>query len=179
MCGRDSQPSFVPRLSRWVFVDRAHGIDSTRSQTFAQRSGHEQEINAMRHENSVFHSILKHVPSAEFDRLVGEHGADALVRRLTTKSQFVALVYGQLAGASSLCQLKSELASHDVRLYHVGAKPGRRATLSDANAQRPSAVFSELFARLDRQAHRALRRKVADTTYLIDSTTVRLNGLSQ
>lgn len=133
----------------------------------------------MRHENSVFHSILKHVPWAEFDRLVEEHGADALVRRLTTKSQFVALVYGQLAGASSLRQLESELTSHDARLYHVGAKPVRRSTLSDANAQRPSTVFSELFARMTKQAHRGLRRKVADTTYLIDSTTVRLNGLNK
>jgi IS4 transposase len=169
----------VPRLSGWVFVDKAHGIDSTRSQTFGQRSGPEQEINAMRHENSVFHGILKHVPWAEFDRLVGKHGADALVRRLTTKSQFVALVYGQLAGASSLRQLESELASHEVRLYHAGAKPVRRSTLSDANAQRPSEVFSELFACMVKQAHRGLRRKVADTTYLIDSTTVRLNSLSQ
>ena len=118
----------------------------------------------MRHENSVFHSILKHVPWAEFDRLVEEHGADALVRRLTTKSQFVALVYGQLAGASSLRQLESELTSHDARLYHLGAKPVRRSTLSDANAQRPSAVFSELLARMTKQAHRGLRRKVADTT---------------
>jgi hypothetical protein len=169
----------VPRLSGWVFVDKAHGIDSTQSETFGRRSGHEQEINTMRHQNSVFHSILKHVPWAEFDRLVGEHGADALVRRLTTKSQFVALVYGQLAGASSLRQLESELASHETRLYHVGAKPVRRSTLSDANAQRPSEVFSELFARMVKQAHRGLRRKVADTTYLIDSTTVRLNGLSK
>jgi transposase len=160
-------------------VDKAHGIDSTRSQTFGQRSGHEREINAMRHQNSVFHSILKHVPWSEFDRLVDEHGADALVRRLTTKSQFVALLYGQLAGASSLRQLESELASHEVRLYHLGASPVRRSTLADANAQRPSKVFSELFACMIKQAQRGLRRKVADTTYLIDSTHLRLNGFSK
>ena len=45
----------------------------------------------MRHQNSVFHSVLKHVPWAEFDRLVEMSGADARVRRLTTKGQFVAL----------------------------------------------------------------------------------------
>lgn len=133
----------------------------------------------MRHQNSVFHSILKHVPWAEFDRLVGEHGADGLVRRLTTKSQFVALLYGQLAGASSLRQLESELASHEVRLYHLGASPVRRSTLADANAQRPSKVFSELFARMVKQAQRGLRRKVADTTYLIDSTHLRLTRFSK
>jgi hypothetical protein len=45
--------------------------------------------------------------------------------------------------------------------------------------QRPTEVFSELFAHMVKQPHRGLRRKIADTTYLIDSTTVRLNGLSQ
>jgi hypothetical protein len=47
----------VPRLSGWVFVDKAHGIDSTRSQTFGQRSGREQEINAMRHEKIAFFTV--------------------------------------------------------------------------------------------------------------------------
>ena len=30
----------------------------------------------MRHHNSVFHELLKHVPWDVFDRLVEEHGAD-------------------------------------------------------------------------------------------------------
>ena len=59
-------------------------------------------VNAMRHQNSVFHGLLKHVPWDVFDRLVSEHGADSRVRRLNTKSQFVALLYGQLSGAVSL-----------------------------------------------------------------------------
>lgn len=133
----------------------------------------------MRHHNSVFHSILKHVPWLEFDRLVDEHEADARVRQLTTKSQLVAMVYGQLSGASSLRQLVSELASHKARLYHVGAQPACRSTLSDANALRPSEVFSALFAHMVKQAHRGLRRKIGETTYLIDSTGVRLNSFSR
>lgn len=56
----------------------------------------------MRHQNSIFHGLLKHLPWAEFDRLVAVHRADSRVRRLTTKSQLVALLYGQLAGATSL-----------------------------------------------------------------------------
>ena len=132
----------------------------------------------MRHQNSVFHSVLKHVPWAVFDRLVEAHAADARVRQLTTKGQFVALLYGQLSGATSLRQLVSELASHEARLYHVGAQPPRRSTLSDANTLRPSGVFSALFAQIAKRAHRGLRRKIADTTYLIDATGVRLNSLS-
>jgi hypothetical protein len=132
----------------------------------------------MRHQNSVFHSVLKQVPWAEFDRLVEAHGADARVRRLTTKSQLVALLYGQLSGAASLREIVTGLESHAARLYHLGADPVRRSTLSDANALRPVAVFSSLLARMMRQARRGLRRKLAETTYLIDATGVRLNEFS-
>jgi hypothetical protein len=133
----------------------------------------------MRHQNSVLHSILKHVPWAEFDRLVAAHGADIRVRQLTTRSQFVALVYAQLSGSTSLRQLVSELGSHAARLYHVGAQPARRSTLSDANALRPNEVFGTLFAQMIKQVHRGLRRKIAETTYLIDSTGLRLTGFSE
>lgn len=133
----------------------------------------------MRHQNSVLHGVLKHVPWDEFDRLVERHGADFRVRTLRTKDQFVALLYGQLSGATSLREIVAGLESHAVRLYHVGAQPARRSTLSDANAHRPYAVFAELFAAMAKRAHRGLRRKIADTTYLIDATPVRLNRLNE
>jgi hypothetical protein len=136
-------------------------------------------FSAMRHKNSVFHEVLKHVPWHEFDRLVEAHGADARVRRLTTKSQFVALLYGQLSGASSLREIEAGLASHEARLYHLGAAPSRRSTLADANALRPAAVFAGLFGLMMKRVHRGLRRALADTTYLIDSTWLRLDGRSE
>jgi len=73
----------------------------------------------VRHQNSVFHDLLKRVPWAEFDRLVAAHNADRRVRRLPTKSQFIALLYGQLSGAASLREITGGLESHAVRLYHV------------------------------------------------------------
>ena len=132
----------------------------------------------MRHENSVFHGVLKHVPWGEFERLVEAHEADHRVRRLTTKSQFVALLYGQLSGASSLREIVTGLESHAARLYHVGAERVCRSTLSDANALRPAAVFAALLELMMGQAHRGLRRQLAETTYLIDSTGVRLDTRS-
>ena len=132
----------------------------------------------MRYENSVLHQILKHIPWAAFDRLVEEHQADKHVRRLTTKSQFVALLYGQLSNAASLREIEAGLESCQSRLYHVGARPVRRSTLSDANLLRPAVVFSELFALMMKLAHRGLRRALADTTYLIDSTGLRLDERS-
>jgi len=130
----------------------------------------------VRHQNSVFHDLLKRVPWSRFDDLVIEHGADKHVRRLSTKSQFVALLYGQLSGALSLREIVGGLSSHRSRLYHLGARPVQRSTLADANGKRSSAVFMELFAEMARHVHRGLRRRIGDITYLIDSTGLRLSG---
>ena len=130
----------------------------------------------MRHHNSVFHDLLKRLPWAEFDRLVGVYGADRRVRRLPTKAQLIALLYGQLSGAVSLREIVGGLESHSVRLYHLGGRTVSRSTLADANGLRPSAVFSELFTAVAAQARRGLRRKIGEAVYLIDATSVRMSG---
>lgn len=132
----------------------------------------------MRHQNSVFHQVLKHVPWEEFDRLVAAHGADDSQRGFKTRTQLMAMIYAQLAGAVSLRDLEARLASHQARLYHLGMGEVRRSTLGEANAHRPVEVFAGLFALLVKQASRSLRRKFDGLTYLIDSTSLRLNGLS-
>lgn len=133
----------------------------------------------MRHENSVMHEILKFVPWAAFDRLVDEHDADRRVRRLSTKSQFVALLHAQLSGAVSLREIEATMASHEARLYHLGAAAPKRSTLADANAQRPAAIFAEMFNSILGQAHRSLRKASKDAIRLIDSSRITLNALSR
>jgi hypothetical protein len=136
------------------------------------------EIIAMPHHSTVLGDILKLVPWHRFEAVVEDHDADARVRRLSTKGQLVALLYGQLSGASSLREIVTGLSSHATRLYQLGAERVRRSTFSDANAKRPVEVFAELLEIMMRQAHRGLRRKLAETTYLIDATSVRLNERS-
>ena len=85
-----------------------------------------EKDRAMLHQNSVFHGLLKHVPWHRFDSLVEDHEADARVRRLSTKSQLVALLYGQLSGAASLREIVTGLSSHAGRPYRRGAERGRR-----------------------------------------------------
>jgi len=133
----------------------------------------------MRHQNSVFHSLLKHVPWHKLNLSVERHGADELSRKLDTKRHFTALLYGQFSGAASLREIVTGMASQETRLYHVGAVPAKRSTLSDANAERPWQVFGELFTAMLPQAHRGLRRTIKDTVRLIDSTSVRLSSLSE
>jgi hypothetical protein len=138
----------------------------------------QEEVNAMRHQNTVLHQILQHVPWTTFDGLVEKHGADKHIRRLTTKSQFVAMLYAQLSGAAGLREIETGLESCRTRLYHVGAQPARRTTLSDANAVRPAQVFCDLFSVMLKHAHRGLRRTLAEAVYLIDSTSIKLNERS-
>ena len=91
----------------------------------------------MRHQNSVFHGLLKLVPWHKFERSIEKHGADELSRKLTTKRHLIALLYGQFSGAMSLREIVTGMASHETRLYQLGAAPVKRSTLSDANTERP------------------------------------------
>jgi hypothetical protein len=133
----------------------------------------------MRHENSLMSEILKFVPWGVFDRLVDEHEADRGVRTLTTKSQFVALLHAQFSGASSLREIEATMASQRTRLYHLGAMAPKRSTLADANAQRPAAIFADMFNTILRQAHRSLRKASKDAVRLIDSSRIPLTSLSE
>lgn len=133
----------------------------------------------MRHHNSLFHQLLQSVPWHHFDRLVDHYGADHRVRRLSTKSQFTALVYAQLSGAESLREIEQALGSHAHRLYHLGATVPARSTLADANAKRPAQVFADLFSLLATQAAPGLRRATREAVHLIDASSIRLTQLSQ
>lgn len=133
----------------------------------------------MRHENSVMHDLVKCIPWDRFDTLVEKHDADRCVRRLSTKSQLVALLHAQLSGASSLREIVTTIASHETRFYHLGATAPKRSTLADANALRPAAVFADLFGDLLQQAHPGLRNHARDAIRLIDSSRVTLNSLSR
>jgi IS4 transposase len=134
--------------------------------------------HAMLHQNTVFHSLMKHVPWHRLEQIVEEHGADELVRKLTTKRHFVALLYGQLSGGMSLREIVAGMESHATRLYHLGAAPVKRSTFSDANNERPWQVFADLLADMLGQVHRGLRQKAGEAVRLIDSTSLRLSSLS-
>jgi Transposase DDE domain/Domain of unknown function (DUF4372) len=134
--------------------------------------------NAVRHQNSVFHGLLQLIPWGHFDRLVKQHRADAGARGLTTKSQLIAMLYGQFSGARSLREIETNLRSHASKLYHLGGSEVARSTLAEANASRPAALFGDLLSILMRQLASGYRRKIGDCVRLIDSTSVKLSSLS-
>ena len=133
----------------------------------------------MRHQTSIFRELTKLVDWAAFDRAVAVYGADHRVRRLRTRDQFLALLFGQLAGAPSLRAIEDGLASSRTRLYHAGARTVARATLADANAKRPFAVYRDVFAAMVAAARPGVRRKLRTAVRLIDATRIRLSDRSQ
>src|ERR1700704_7126809 len=97
-------PGTRPRLSGLILWTRRMALILLCSKRLATFWDTEKD-QAMLHQNSVFHGLLKHVPWDRFDALVEEYGADGRVRRLSTKSQLVALLYGQLSGAARLREI--------------------------------------------------------------------------
>ena len=130
----------------------------------------------MRHHNTVFHDLINHVPWPAFDKLVEQHGSDHRVRRLDSKSQFIALLFGQIAGADSLRAIEAGMASQSARLYHLGASAPARSTLADANARRPAALYQDLFAHMAAAAGRRARRHMRDVIRILDATRIPLPG---
>lgn len=133
----------------------------------------------MRHHNSLMHELLKMVPWSKYEAAVENYGADRGARRLDSKSHLVALLHAQLCGAASLREIEATLASQQARLYHLGVRAPKRSTLADANAQRPAALFADLFSALLAQAHRGLRKTCGEAIRLIDATSIPLSSLSQ
>jgi hypothetical protein len=58
------------------------------------------EIDAVRHRNTVFHQVLKHLWD-RFGGLLERYRADARIQRPSTKGRFLSLPWGQLSGAAS------------------------------------------------------------------------------
>ena len=135
-------------------------------------------INTVRHQNIVFHGLLKHIPWSMLDRLVDQYNADWDSRVVKTKAHLIAMLYAQFCGARSLREIETNLQSHAGKLYHLGGCTISRSALSTANALRPVEAFAGLLSVLMAQLQTGYRRKIGDCVRLIDSTSLRLSSLS-
>jgi hypothetical protein len=133
----------------------------------------------MRHHNTLLHGLLQFIPWSRFEALVDEHGSDRRVRKLSSRSQLIALLHAQLSGAVSLREVEASMASQKARLYHLGASAPKRSTLADANRERKADVLCGLFQALLAQAHPGLRRASRQAIRLIDATSVSLTAHAQ
>jgi Transposase DDE domain/Domain of unknown function (DUF4372) len=132
----------------------------------------------VRHQNIVFHELLKLIPWAVVDCLEGQHEAKRDPRALKPKPHLIAMVLAQLCGLRSLRDIETNLLSHASKLYHLGGETVSKSALATANAVRSVAVFEGVLSALMAQLQRGYRRKIGDCVRLIDSTSVKLSSLS-
>jgi len=95
---------------------------------------------------SLFSQLLEQFPRNEFARLVKKHDAERHAKGFSCWTQFVAMLFCQVARADSLREICNGLACCLGKLVHLGIKEGpKRSTLSYANGHRPDAFFEDLF----------------------------------
>ena len=122
----------------------------------------------MRPYNNVFVELLKPIDRRAFKEIAKRHAGDAYDKSFKSWDHLVALVFGQLSGASSLRELVTAFNAGGGAHYHLGTRRLARSTLAEANARRPAAVFADLFARLTGELDRITRREGAEMLRLID-----------
>jgi putative transposase len=136
-----------------------------------------QKGPSMRYLDSIFGSLLKAIDRRSFQAAVERHDANAYDKTFKSWDHLVALIYAQLSSVDTLRGLETAFNANAQAHYHLGVGAIARATLSDANARRPTGPFAETFARLAARADRQSRQEGAAMVSLIDSSPVPLGKL--
>lgn len=133
----------------------------------------------MANARSVLSQLLQWLPRNEFQLGVDKYSGDKRARHLTCWSQFVALLFGQLTGHSSLRAIAAGLKGAQHKLYHLSiAFQICRSTLADANDRRDPRIFEDayyhLLPRVQKLAPRHRLKVKKGQVLALDSTTIEL-----
>ena len=131
---------------------------------------------------SLFNQLLDHFPKSEFAALVDKHAAERNTKGFACWTQFVAMIFCQLAHADSLREICNGLACSQGKLVHLGIfNAPNKSTLSYANEHRPAALFEDLFYtsmnRFREQQGLGVRKskfRFKNKLLSLDSTTISL-----
>jgi hypothetical protein len=139
---------------------------------------HHQRRSKMANTASLFTQILSLFQRSDFARHVKELKAERHARGFSSWSQFVAMLFCQLAQARSLREITDGLKCCEGKLKHLGLESEpKRSTLSYANAHRPWQLFEKLFYDLLAQCQAISPRKkfrFKNRLLTLDSTTIEL-----
>jgi hypothetical protein len=124
--------------------------------------------------------LLFYVDSAAIRKIAKQHAADRYVKKFTTRSHLIVMLYGVIEGYHSIREVITGMLSNANRLCHPGMDYMiRRSTLSDANKHRKSAVFGAIYL----STYRTHAESLSDSRlskldikrlYAMDSTTITL-----
>lgn len=95
---------------------------------------------------SLFNQLLHYFPRIEFASLVQKHKAEKGAKGFSCWTQFVAMLFCQLARTDSLREICNGLNCSVGKMVHLGIHRGpKKSTLAYANEHRPAALFQDLF----------------------------------
>jgi len=132
----------------------------------------------MAYRNTIFNQILQFVSRHDFKQIEKDgYQPKRKYRSLDRWGQFCTMLFAQLTGQRSLRDLTSQMVYNSKKLYHIGLKPVRRSTLSDANGYRDAGFFEKLFERQYKRCATVAPRhrfRFKNKLYSFDSSTVDL-----
>ena len=127
---------------------------------------------------SAFRRLLEPLDRRVVRRIVDRHhgnrGVGDGANAWTCERHLKTLLFAQFAGLHSLREIEQALAARPAALYHLGLRPPRRTTLSDASATRPAAVFRDLGETLVGVLGRTLRQQGQALIRLVDASPIPL-----
>lgn len=128
----------------------------------------------------LFCQILSLSDKASLRQIIENHKSNHYYKRLKTWEHYVAMMYGVLAGCTSLREIVLGLESFEGKLnhLHMSCVPAR-STLSDGNKKRDATVFKSIYHQLyDRYkpflSDSTLPKFILENLFLMDSSVFQL-----
>lgn len=127
--------------------------------------------------------LLSYVPRSIFDEVVEKHKSDRYYKTMTSYKQFVYLFYGVVMRCKSLNNLCKNLLMLENKLSYLGiTKLPAVSTLSDANINRSSLIFEDLYRKLYQYYKNKLKPTLChfedaldmEKVFCFDSSTISL-----
>ena len=129
---------------------------------------------------TAFQRLLEPLDRRMIARAVARHDGDYGVGRgenaWTCERHLKSLLFAQVSGLTSLRQIVTGLGAYSRWFYHLNLRAPCRSTLSDANAERPAAVFGDIALALITAAAGRLRHEGEALIRLLDATPIPLKG---
>jgi len=97
----------------------------------------------------VVKQILEYILPSDISRTAEAHNSDRYYKRFKTYDHLLTMIYATLSGVSSLRELTSAMLACEGRISHLNLKHfPKRSTISDANKNRSSKVFADIYQTL-------------------------------
>lgn len=128
----------------------------------------------------IISQLLKWVPNTIISRTAQRFNSDKYYKRFKTYDHLVTMIFATISGCSSLREISSIMLACEGKINHLGLRKfPKRSTLSDANKNRPSAVFASIYQNLYNQykgflSDSSSRVLPVEDLKIVDSSTISL-----